>query len=100
MSKGGPGGLDNASRRRTLTASSGRPLLDREPLRRPVGRDDLADQLVVRDRAPAPRVARRAAVVAHHEVVARRDLLRPVRVGVAPLWLDVRLVELLAVDVD
>src|SRR5439155_23793544 len=46
---------------------------DRDPRGRPVGREDLADQVLFRDAPPLARVARRVAVVAHHEVVPRRD---------------------------
>src|SRR5438067_12218967 len=70
------------------------------PPRRPGGREHLADEVLLRHRSPRPRVAGRAAVVAHHEVVVRGDLDRFDRAPVAPVRLHVRLVELLAVDVD
>src|SRR5215470_11968197 len=73
----------------------------RDPVRRPVGGEHLADQVLARHGAPAPRVARLAAVVAHEEVVALRHDPGPGR-GVArtAVGLDVGLVQLLAVDVD
>src|SRR4051794_16367186 len=75
--------------------------VQREPVRRPVGREDLADQLLARNRAPAARVARLIAVVAHEEVLALRH--RPGTGGGitrTAILLDVRIVEPLAVDVD
>src|SRR3954454_4688185 len=69
---------------------------DAETLRRPVDREDLADDVPPRHGAPAARVARRRAVVSHHEVVVLRDLPRRVRLEVAPVLLDVRLVQALA----
>src|SRR5581483_501689 len=76
------------------------PSLNRDPRGRPVGRDHLADQVPARDRAPLARVAGAVPVVAHHEVLPLRDLPRRVAERVAPVRLHVRLVELLAVDVD
>src|SRR5579862_854956 len=56
---------------------------DRDPRRRPVRRDHLADQVLARHRAPLARVARLAAVVAHEEVLAlRHDPLVVLVVGV------------------
>src|SRR3954453_7615805 len=69
-----------------------------EALGRPVDREHLADDVPPRHRAPAARVARRRAVVSHHEVVVLRDLPRGVRLEVAAVPLDVRLVQALAVD--
>src|SRR5665647_1607602 len=46
-----------------------RRLVEGEPVGRPVGHEDLADQVPARDRAPLTRVARCAAVVAHEEVL-------------------------------
>src|SRR4051794_11176426 len=71
-----------------------------EALGRPVDREHLADDVPPRHRAPAARVARRRAVVSHHEVVVLRDLPRGVRLEVATVPLDVRLVQALAVDED
>src|SRR3954453_16174577 len=47
---------------------------ERDPVRRPVGHDHRPDQVLARDRAPHARVARVAAVVAHHEVLTLRDV--------------------------
>src|SRR5919204_5711312 len=71
--------------------------IDRDPVRWPVGREDLADQVLTGNGPPHARIAGLCAVVAHHEVHPLRDLLRLVRLGVAAVGLDVRLVELLAV---
>src|SRR3954451_12570651 len=74
---------------------------DGQTVRWPVGREDLPDQVLLGDGAPLARVARRAAVVAHHEVLPGWDLLRVDRPRVATLRPDVRaVVEALAVDVD
>src|SRR5512133_2464799 len=78
-------------------------LAEADSVRRPVGGEDRANQVLARHRAPAPRVARVAAVVAHEEIVAGRHApgLLPVGdVALASLLLDVRLVELLVVDPD
>src|SRR5256885_1679539 len=72
---------------------------NRDAARRPVRREHLADQIRLRHRSPGARVARRAAVVAHHEVVAGLDLDRVDRPRIATVRLHVRLVEPLAVDV-
>src|SRR4029453_11570051 len=74
-------------------------LAEADSLRRPVDREHLADDVRPRDGAPVAAVARLPAVVAHHEVVVVRDLLLG---EVAPVAhaVQVRLVELLAVDVD
>src|SRR5712691_7728390 len=82
-----------------IVAEAGPPLLDRDPVRRRVRREHLPDQVLLRDRAPAARVARRRPVVAHHEVVILRDHLRGDRAVVASTRLDVRLVQPFAVDV-
>src|SRR4029077_576740 len=75
--------------------------VQRDAVRRPVGREDLADQVLARDGAPAARIARLPTVVAHEEVRALVNLPRARRrVVQAPVGLDVRLVQLLAVDVD
>src|SRR5580765_5251371 len=66
----------------------------------PVDREDGADQVLPRNGAPAARVAGRGAVVAEHQVLVGRDGLLRNRLGVAPIRLDVRLVQLLAVQVD
>src|SRR5258706_14121477 len=60
-------------------------LLDRDPLRRPVSRDHLADQVPARYRAPSARVARLAAVVSHEEVMALFD--SPAHVQIVPIVL-------------
>src|SRR5512141_2700741 len=65
----------------------GEMLAQRDPLRRPVGRDDRPDQVLARHAAPPPRVAGLAAVVAHEEVLALRHvpgLLEVRHVLVAP----------------
>src|SRR5262249_21738269 len=49
---------------------------------RPVGREDLADQVVFGDRPPGARVARGAPVVVHHEVLPLGDLDRGDRAGI------------------
>src|SRR6266511_2921741 len=75
--------------------------VEREPVGRPVGGEDLPDQVLARDGAPAARVARLAAVVAHEEVVALLDLPRAGGgVVEAAVLLDVRLGEPSAVDED
>src|SRR6266496_1797290 len=73
--------------------------VERDPVGRPVGGENLADQILARHRSPAARVAGLRAVVAHEEVIALRDVPR-VALAVAPVRLDVGLIELLAVDVD
>src|SRR4029453_3202659 len=75
-------------------------LAEGNPVRRPVGREDLADQVLPGNRPPDPRIAGLRSVVAHHEVVPFRDPLRVVRVEVAAALRDVRLDQLLPVDVD
>src|SRR5580765_1079512 len=78
-------------------------LAERDSVRRPVGREHGPDQVLARHGTPAPRVARVAAVVAHEEVLPDRHapaLLAVGGVAVAPLLLDVRLVQLLVVDQD
>src|SRR4029453_17544646 len=77
-----------------------RMLAKRDPFRWPVGREHRADQILPRHGAPAARVARFAAVIAHEEELALGDgpgLLAVVDVHVAPFRRDVGLVELLAV---
>src|SRR5438874_9673103 len=88
-----------AWRPRAMVANSAKSA-NRDAARRPVRGEHLADQVALRDGAPGPRVARRAAVVAHHEVAVGRDLDRRDRARVPPARLQVRLVELLAVDED
>src|SRR3954447_25950621 len=86
-------------RRLPTPASAG--TADREAIGRPVRREHLPDQVGLRHRPPLARVAGRAAVVAHHEVLPCRDLLRVDRARVATLGPDVLgVVEALAVDVD
>src|SRR5947209_4695781 len=85
-----------ARRPRAMVANSA----NRDTAGRPVRREDLADQAFLRHRPPGAGVARGAAVVAHHEVVAGLDLDRGDRPRVAPVRLDVGLVQPLAVDVD
>src|SRR5580765_2833778 len=78
-------------------------LAERDPVRWPVGREDRADQILARNRAPAARVAGLAAVVAHEEVLAGRDvpgLPRVLGVLLAPVGRDVGLAQLVVVDVD
>src|SRR5580765_7066770 len=92
-------GADRAGAAHGSNPAPGR-LHQADALRRPVDGEHLSDDVLPRHRAPAARVARRDAVVAHHEVVVLRDLPRRVRLEVAAVALDVRLVQLLAVDVD
>src|SRR5215204_4931573 len=73
---------------------------NRNPVRRPVRGEDLADQVLPRHRPARARVARLRAVVAHHEVLPGRHLERLRPAGIAPVRLDVRLLEPLAVDED
>src|SRR5436305_9598268 len=75
-------------------------LADRHAPGRPVGGEDLADQVSVRHRPPRPRVAGGDAVVTHHEVLLLAEPHRRDRARVTPLGADVGLVESLAVDVD
>src|SRR6266508_1465507 len=77
-----------------------KPLLEADAPRRPVDREYRADEVLPWNRAPAARVARRGAVVAEHQILALRDRLARNRLRVSPIGLDVRLVQLLAVDVD
>src|SRR5689334_2472704 len=82
-------------------ARAGGDHVQRDPVRRPVGGEDLADQVRAGHGAPAAGVAGLAAVVAHEEVVALRDVPRACgRVVRTAVGLEVRLVQLLAVDVD
>src|SRR6186713_1814272 len=76
------------------------PLVNRQTIRGPVGREDLADQVAAGHGSPLSGVARLRAVVAHHEVVAGRDLHGPELLARAPVRLEVRLPQLLAVDED
>src|SRR5664280_93637 len=63
-------------------------LVEGDPPRRPVGHENFADQVRSRNRAPLARVARRAAIVAHEEVLALGHA--PLAVVVtAPCRLDV-----------
>src|SRR5215203_7100470 len=73
---------------------------DRNPVGRPVGGEDLPDQVLARHRSPLARVARLRAVVAHHEVLPLRDVERLGRPSVTPLALDVRLVQPPPIDED
>src|SRR5262245_22974368 len=77
-----------------------KPLLEADAPGRPVDREHRANQVLAGNRAPAAGVARRGAVVAEHQVLALRDRVALNRLGVAPVGLDVGLVQLLAVDVD
>src|SRR6266545_7258952 len=80
--------------------ASARLLTKADALRRPVDGEDRPDQVLARDGPPAARIARGGAVVAEHDVLVLRNGLLGERVRVAPLLLDVGLVELLPVDVD
>src|SRR5581483_12019185 len=91
MSKGG---------RRPFGMVAGARLPNRDAVRRPVGGDHLSDQILPGHRAPGAGVAGARPVVAHHEVLALRNVDRAERPVVAPARLDVRLVQLLPVDVD
>src|SRR5918994_2409627 len=76
-------------------------LAERDPIRRPVRRENLADEVRAGDRAPDPRVTRLRPVVPHDEVLPRRNPPLRVRLEVALVARDVRrLVELPAVDED
>src|SRR4249919_3730697 len=75
-------------------------LADADPIRWPVGREDLPDEVLPRHRPPFARVARLGSVVTHHEVLPRGNIERLGTAGVAAVLADVRLIELLAVDVD
>src|SRR5258706_8804137 len=86
--------------RRRGPAGRGARLAKTQSGRRPVDEEHLADQVRAWHRAPDPRIARRRPIVAHEEVVALRDLgPRPRRLVVAPVGLDVRLLQLRTVDV-
>src|SRR4029450_13485561 len=83
--------------------------MKRDPAGGPVGREDLADQVLPRDEPPAARIAGRGPIVAHHQVVVRWDpgvlpawwnVLQRQRLGVAAPQLHVGLVPPLAFDVD
>src|SRR5918999_3335368 len=87
-----------AMERRALWAAEN--LAEADPLRRPVDCENLADDVLARNRAPDPTVARLAAIVAHHEVLTVRDGA-PREGVVVPLSLvEVRLLERLPVDHD
>src|ERR671930_2475505 len=73
--------------------------VERDPVRRPIRCEDLSDQILARNGAPAPRVARLRAVVAHEEVLALGDVPGAGLV-VAAAGPDVGLAQLLAVDED
>src|SRR5262249_55394165 len=78
-------------------------LAERDPVRRPIGRKYRADQIAARNGAPAAGIAGLAAVVAHEEVLAFGHAPRRpgvLRVLPAAMGRDVRLVQLVAVDVD
>src|SRR5205823_2866435 len=75
-------------------------LPDRPARRRPVRRDDGPDERGARHRPPRARVARADAVVAHHEVLLRPELRPRARDGVAVQDRQVRLVQLVPVDVE
>src|SRR4051794_1376752 len=73
------------------------PLLERDPVGRPVDEEDDSDQLLARYRAPGAGVARLRAVVAHHEVTVRRDrpgLSEMLAVGKSALGREIVLFEL------
>src|SRR5213080_571925 len=74
-------------------------LSETDAIRRPVHGEDLADDVLARHRAPFAGIARLDPVVAHEEVLARRDVPLAV-LAVAPARLDIRLDQLLAVDED
>src|SRR5262245_30139429 len=85
------------------------PLVERDPARRPVRREHVADQVLLRNESPDAGVAGRLPVVAHHQVhvlrdarvgVPRRDVGQPHCPVVPAVGFDVRLVQLLAVDVN
>src|SRR5215469_8277351 len=58
-----------------------RGLSEADSVGRPVDEEDDPDQLVAWHRAPCAGIARLRAVVAHHEVVVRRDVPYPAEVG-------------------
>src|SRR4249919_401540 len=91
---------DRLRRTRGESPRADSALAERNPLGRPVGHEDLADDVPGRNRAPDTRVARLRAIVAHDEVVAERYAVRLGGTDVAAVLLDVRLVEPLPVDVD
>src|SRR5260370_17324997 len=70
------------------------------PARRPVGDEDRSDEVAARDGAPGPGVTRVRPVVAQEEVVIGGDPRPRSTLVVAQLRVDVRLLELLAVDED
>src|ERR671933_2507833 len=74
--------------------------MDRDAVRRPVREEDLADQKLPGHGAPDAGVAGGLPVVAHHEVAVLPDLERLLRLVVAPVGLDVRLLQAPPVDVD
>src|SRR5581483_1893321 len=82
------------------TASSTRSWRREPTVWRPVDEVDRPDQARARNRAPDAGVARVQPVVAHEEVLTLRHARPGVRLVVAQLRIDVRLLEELAVDVD
>src|SRR5712691_12079897 len=72
-----------------------------DPARRPVRREHFPNHVLPRHGAPDARVTGRAAVVAHHEVLAFGHRPRAeVAVFHSPVGSKVRLDELVSVDVD
>src|SRR6476619_6859795 len=84
---------------RAESALAGSALAEGNAQRRPVGHEDLADDVVARHGAPHARVTRLRAVVAHDEVVVEGHTERLLGADVAAVVLDVRLVEAPPVDV-
>src|SRR4051794_26408506 len=70
------GVVDGDDRGRVAGTPPDPALLEPDALRWPVDREDLADDVLARHRAPPAGVARRRAVVAHEEVPAAGDLQR------------------------
>ena len=75
--------------------------MEADAVRRPVRRENLADEVLARHRPPLPRVTGLGAVVAHHEVVPLRDRQRPeLGAGQAAFGFQIGLLQSPAVDVD
>src|SRR5687767_5787633 len=86
--------------RQALRDASATALSEADAPRRPVNREHRPHQVLAWNGAPATGVARGRAVVAEHDVGALGHRLLGDRAPVPSRVLDVRLVQLLVVDVD
>src|SRR5438552_89745 len=75
-------------------------LKDPHVLDRPDAGFDFPEEQVFRDKAPVAAVGAAVPVIAHDEVLARRDRLRTPVAVIAVLWRDVIVMQQPVVDVD